>query len=754
MFLTVNRLAWSVIAATLPLSFLPRLPGAVCSVLVLCFALLLALSGRRVARHIALILVFFIAAASAGRTMLTQTEQLTQARVKTDIRVEAVQPDGKTIRARLLRFQGRILFPPLYASLRVQPQATAFCAGQRWQMQLALRPVHAQLNEGGFDRQRYALANHTPLTGRVVSAVVTDATCSLRDKVTGVMKKNTANLSRQALISALAFGDRSQVDRETNQLLRETGTAHLMAISGMHIALAASFGWLLARMIQFTFPAWCIGYRLPMYSGLLVALLYCWLSGGNPPALRAILALLVWSVLRLRGMNCQGGQVWAVCIGIILFFDPLSVLSDSLWLSALAVAGLLLWYHFFPLPSRFSRRKRWLLLRLLHLQAGMLLLLMPLQTVLFHGISVSALVANLWAVPLISCITVPLILVATLVNPVPVINLVLWEWVDRSLALVFIPLQHLPRGWFPLDRTMAAVSLLCWLVLLTLRFGWWRTSPVTLLSAVLVLCSWRDVASLPRWRVDMLDVGHGLAVVISRHGEAMLYDTGNRWPGGDFARSQILPWLAWQGLNVTGIILSHGHLDHIGGLQSVQAAFPAATVRSALARSGHLPCRKGVNWRWQDLQFQVLWPPQGEVREGNNQSCVVAVTDGKWRVLLTGDIEAPAELRLVAEQRATLRADLLQVPHHGSRTSSSPPFLRAVSASAAIASAARYSAWRLPARQIIQRYAEYNVEWRDTALSGQLSAHFFRDNWQLKGLREQIMNRWYHQWFGVVRYSR
>ncbi|HBT52062.1 MAG TPA: competence protein ComEC, partial [Erwinia persicina] len=86
--------------------------------------------------------------------------------------------------------------------------------------------------------------------------------------------------------------------------------------------------------------------------------------------------------------------------------------------------------------------------------------------------------------------------------------------------------------------------------------------------------------------------------------------------------------------------------------------------------------------------------------------------------------------------------------------SSSPPFLRAVSASAAIASAARYSAWRLPARQIIQRYAEYNVEWRDTALSGQLSAHFFRDNWQLKGLREQIMNRWYHQWFGVVRYSR
>ncbi|MBD8163209.1 ComEC family protein [Erwinia persicina] len=751
MVLTVNRLSWSVIAATLPLSFLPQLPGTAFDLAALCVALLMALSGWRAARYVALVLVLFISAVSVGRTMLAQAEQLTQSRVKTDIRVEAVHPDGKTITVRLLRFRDRILFPPLYARLRIQPQETAFCAGQRWQMQLALRPVHAQLNEGGFDRQRFALANHTPLTGRALSSRVMDTTCSLRDKVTTAVKKNTVNLSRQALISALTFGDRSEVDRETSQLLRETGTAHLMAISGMHIALAASFGWLLARMVQFGLPAWCIGYRLPVFSGLLAALAYCWLAGGNPPALRAVLALLVWSGIRLRGMNCQGSQVWALCIGIILFFDPLSVLSDSLWLSALAVAGLLLWYHFFPLPHRFSRQKRWLLLRLLHLQAGMLLLLMPLQAVLFHGISVSALVANLWAVPLISCVTVPLILVATVVNPIPVINHVLWEWVNHSLALVFIPLQHIPRGWFALDHTMAAASLSVWLVMLTLRFGWWRTSPVTLLSAVLVLCSWREVASSPRWRVDMLDVGHGLAVVISRHGEAILYDTGNRWPGGDFARSQILPWLAWKGLNVTGIILSHGHIDHTGGLESMQRAFPDATVRSALARPGHLPCRKGVHWRWQDLQFKVLWPPPGEVREGNNQSCVVTVTDGKWRVLLTGDIEAPAELKLVAGQRAGLRADLLQVPHHGSKTSSSPPFLRAVSASVAMASAARYSAWRLPAGKIIQRYAEYGVEWRDTALSGQLSAHFFVDYWQVKGLREQIMNRWYHQWFGVVR---
>lgn len=754
MLLTVNRLAWSVITATLPLCFLPQLPDERFSLPVVLVALLAALSRLQWLRRVALVFVLFILAMGAGHSILSQIEKLTSGQSQAEVLVASVLPGAERIKVRLLRYQGRIIFPPLYASLNIAPQATALCPGQRWHMRLALRPVHAQLNEGGFDRQRFALANHTPLTGRVVSAVVLDPQCNWRSRVIASAQKNYAHLPWQALISALAFGERTEVSREINLLLRETGTAHLMAISGMHIALAAGFGWVLARGMQFGFPAGYIGYRFPLCCGLLVALIYVWLSGGNPPAIRAMLALLLWSLFRLQGIYCHGWQIWSLCIALILFFDPLSVLSDSLWMSALAVAGLLLWYHFFPLPLRFARQKRWLLLRLLHLQVGMLLLLMPLQALLFHGTGVSALVANVWAVPLISLLTVPLILLATACNAIPRVNLMLWEWVDQSLALVFLPLQHLPRGWIPLDQALAVSSLLSWIGLLSLRFGWWRTSPVSLLSALLLLSSWRYAGPLPQWRVDMLDVGHGLAVVISRHGEATLYDTGHRWQGGDAARSHILPWLAWQGLDVSHIILSHVHLDHIGGLESMQVAFPKATVRSALAREGHLPCRKGVQWRWQDLQFRVLWPPEGEKREGNNQSCVVVITDGKWRVLLTGDLEAPAERQLVAEQRASLTADLLQVPHHGSKTSSSPPFLRAVAPTAAIASAARYSAWRLPSARIIQRYEKYHVEWRDTARSGQISARFFIDNWQLMGLREQIMNRWYHQWFGVVRDSR
>lgn len=753
MLLTVNQLAWGVIAATLPLNFLSQLPGRWASAALLCLALLLAQLRWAMAIKMGLVLLLFVWSAGSGITLLENIQQLTRRPLQAEVIIENVLPDGERIKIRVWRYQQHMLFPPLYAVVKVSPQPIAFCAGQRWQMQLALRSVHALLNEGSFDRQRFAVANATPMTGRVMAAQVTDKTCSWRARVIRAAQQNYGGLPWQALISALAFGERAEVDRATNQLLRETGTAHLMAISGMHIALAATFGWLLARGVQYLLPAGAIGYRFPLLCSLLVGLLYCWLSGGNPPAMRAMLALISWNLLRLRAISCHGWQVWSVCIAVILFVDPLSVLSDSLWLSALAVGGLLLWYHFFPLPPKFARKKRWFLLRLLHLQVGMLLLMMPLQAVLFHGVSLSALLANLWAVPLISLVTVPLMLIALMANPLPGINLWLWQGVDRSLALVFLPLGRLPHGWLTLDETLTAASLLCWLLFLSIRFSWWRSSPLTLLSAALLLSSWRYFSEKPDWRVDTLDVGHGLAVVISRHGEATLYDSGNRWPTGNMAQSQILPWLAWQGLTVTNIIISHAHLDHIGGLESVQAAFPTARVRSALGRPGHLTCRTGERWQWQGLQFSALWPPAGEKGEGNNQSCVIAITDGKWRVLLTGDIEAPAELKLTATQRQHLAADLLLVPHHGSRTSSSPPFLRAVNPRVAVASAARYSAWRLPAVQIIQRYGKNHVEWRDTALSGQLSARFYGDYWQLLGLREQIMNRWYHQWFGVLRDS-
>jgi len=145
----------------------------------------------------------------------------------------------------------------------------------------------------------------------------------------------------------------------------------------------------------------------------------------------------------------------------------------------------------------------------------------------------------------------------------------------------------------------------------------------------------------------------------------------------------------------------------------------------------------------------VLWPPRQPVRAGNNDSCVIRVTDGKFSVLLTGDIEKKTESQLVMQYGERLRSTVLQVPHHGSNTSSTGPFLRITRPDIAIASASRFNVWHLPAKKVKQFYKKNHIPWYDTSHSGQLSVYFFSDFWLIKGLRSELMPRWYHQWFGV-----
>ena len=751
---SLSRFAMWTIVAMLPLIFLPQLPEARYDGWIILGALGLLRLCRCWAKDLAILMLLFLWAVMAGRTLLDQVDLLSQGTPDALIKIESVLNQSERLKIKLLKVNGKEIFPPVQALINVKQNKSHFCRAQKWSAKLKLRPVHARLNEGGFDAQRFALANSTPLTGRVLSLEPVEAGCGWRDRIIQRSEAAYSDLPWQSIISALAFGERGEVSQQMTRLLRETGTAHLMAISGMHISLAASVGWLIARALQLTFRAHWIGYRFPLFLSLMVALTYTWLSGGNPPSIRAMLALSTWSAIRLAGVRCDNWQVWGICIGIILFFDPLSILSDSLWLSAMAVAGLLFWFQWFPLPARFAAKKSWLLLHLLHLQLGLFMLLMPVQMLIFHGISFSALLANVWAVPLVTLLTVPLILCALALTPFPLLSYPVWWLADRTLELVFVPLGWLPSGWLPLNKQALLISALIWLSLIACRFHWWRTSPVTLLGCCLSLGCWRLNTPRPDWRIDMLDIGHGLAVVISKQGEAVVYDTGNRWPAGDAALSQILPWLSWQGIQVKEIILSHGHLDHIGGFASLSAAFPDAVVHSGLGTENHLPCEMGQSWGWRGLLFQVLWPSSGQSQSGNNQSCVVRVSDGKWRVLLTGDIESQAELEMVRLYGTALQADLLQVPHHGSNTSSVPPFLRAVKGQVALASAARYSAWKLPAEKVLRRYQEYHYSWYDTAVYGQVSAAFYQKNWQVKGLRAQIMSRWYHQWFGVPRYSR
>lgn len=752
MRITGVQIAGAMIAAALPLTLLPAIPASSTIALLALGAVIvmpLPVPGIRLAAAVVLLLCWALLAA---RQTLDQLERLTQAPVSATVRVTAVNSTSQQLTVQLLRIGERYLFPPTEVTLANPPQDQHYCPGQRWQMTLRLRAVHARLNEGAFDQQRFALASHRPLQGRILQQQAVSPRCNLRARLIERYRTALAPLPQSGILQALAFGIRDEMTPAQRTLLRETGTAHLMAISGMHIALAASAGGLLARAVQILLPAHRIGFLLPLAISWLSAALYCWISGSHAPAQRAMLALTLWMAIKTAGWQLSHWQIWTLCVGGLLWLDPLSVLSESFWLSALAVAMLIIWSQWFALPLRYRQQKRWIWLTLLHLQLGMMILMAPLQVYLFHGISLSALPANLLAIPVISLITVPLILLA-MVMPVPAIAETLWSLAGLSVSAVMQLLQWLPAGWWPLHAALPLMAGV-WGGLLLWRSGLIYRAWLPCCSLVIALLLWRSSSEQDDWQIDVIDVGHGLALAITQGREVVLYDSGPAWQQDDAGARVVLPWLRYHGKTLQTVILSHRHLDHRGGLASLQQANPAITVRSALGEAGHLPCQRGTQWQWGRLRFTALWPPAGQQQGQNNDSCVVRVDDGHISLLLTGDIELEAERRLVALEKQALHSTFLQVPHHGSRTSSGALLLRNVAGSAAFASVARYNAWRLPAQAVIARYRQQGYAWYDTAQSGQIHIGIRQGRWKIKGLREQIMPRWYHQWFGVKRDSR
>jgi len=748
--MALSTLAACIILGILPLLWLPVLPDIRSIWCVIISGCLLACVRPRLLRYGGTTLLIFAWGVLNAMQALWPTVNLPGANRQVEVII--TETDNMTRhQAKIVRLNGKRLFPAAGITLYGQYLPVPVCTGQRWVMTVRVRAMHGQLNDGGFDSQRYALASHLPLSGHFSDARLIEPTCSWRADYLQSLVHTLSPYSWRPVILALGMGERSALESPVKEIMRQTGTAHLMAISGLHIALAAMLGGVVTRGIQFYFPAHRINWALPLLAGVLCAIGYAYLTGLQPPALRTAISLSVWATLRLSGRLWSPWQVWLCCVAAILFIDPISVLSYSLWLSAFTVAALLFWYQWLPMPAQ----QHWLIhsgMSLVHLQIGMTLLLIPLQLSMFHGISLSSLVANLVAIPLVTFVTVPLILTGMLLHLTgpPLIEEACWYLADQTLALLFAFLRWLPAGWVNIDARWQAAAWVPWLMLICWRLSLWCRIPALCLTGLtmLLLPLWRADRQ-GEWSVHMLDVGQGLAMVIERNGKAILYDTGVAWPGGDSGQQLIIPWLRWHALQPEGIILSHEHLDHRGGLASLLKAWPELWVRSPLGWAGHAPCLRGETWQWQGLTFSAHWPLPKAQMQGNNLSCVVKVEDGKHSILLTGDIETQGEMAMLSRYWQHLQSTLVQVPHHGSNTSSSLPFLQRVEGKAAVASASRYNAWRFPSLKVVKRYREQGYRWYDTPHQGQITISFSPQGWEIHSLRDQLLPRWYHQWFGV-----
>jgi len=731
-----------------------------------------------------LFLITLAYAHSPALSLLGQAERISSLpnKLTLDLHISEIlhQQDYQTLVATTSLFDGKAQQIFINWKAPEKPQV-----GEIWRADVKLRPISARLNHGGFDRQQWYFSKRIIAVGNVKSAVKMSEDFSYRTDFLQNSLKQTEGLSLQGLLIALAFGERAWLDNKTWLIYQQTNTAHLIAISGLHIGLAMGIGFFFARFLQFVLPTSFISPRFPLCFGVLIALGYAYLAGFSLPTFRAMMALLFIAILQFSRRYYTPSQMLCLVVAFLLFCDPLMPLSVSFWLSVGAVTCLIVWYRYVPLSiiewqhQKLSRKVRWIL-GLFHLQIGLLILFTPIQLFFFNGLALNGFLANLIAVPLYSFLLVPLILFAVLTNGAfsswPLSNAIAQgitqclsvfqgSYVPISMNLSFILTALLSLifggslgGLYFLSQAQTKNTPLKSSRFFTLNHTKILSAKEykqALLGIILIFSICMSTLGYryftkPKWQLDTLDVGQGLATLIVKEGKGVLYDTGPAWQNGigasSMAELEILPYLQREGIELETLILSHDDNDHSGGAKAILAAYRDIELitpsRKNYGETHRTFCLQGKQWLWRGLDFKVLSPTQITDRAENPQSCVILLTDGQYKILLTGDADVATE-RAFAENIGKI--NVLQVGHHGSKTSTGEFLLALTKPDLALISSGRWNAWNFPHPTVIERLNRYQSAVENTAISGHIRLNFTE-----KGIEIEKARGDFSPWFARV----
>ncbi|MCC6609423.1 MAG: DNA internalization-related competence protein ComEC/Rec2 [Burkholderiales bacterium] len=597
-------------------------------------------------------------------------------------------------------------------------------AGERWAFPVRLRRPHGLANPHGFDFEAWLLERGIGATGyvsargepvRLAPYVARPAYFveRLRERLRAKFLEALPEHRYAGVVIALAIGDQRAIDPADWQVFTRTGVNHLMSISGLHVTMISGLAALVAyglwrRSVRLTL-------RLPArkaaaVAGFAAALAYCLLAGFEIPAQRTLYMIGVAAAALWLDRCDAASKVLCAALGIVLLLDPWAVNAPGFWLSFGAVAAI------FYAGAGATRRGHWLV-AWARMQWAVTIGLAPLLLVLFGQVSLVSPVANAIAIPVVSFVVTPLALAGALWPGDALARLA--HWVFEWLMVVLAPLaaapaavwqQHAPAGW-TLPLALAGIA---WLLLP-------RGAPARL-HGLLLLAPMFAVppALLPEGtaQVEVLDVGQGLAVVVRTRGHTLLYDAGPAYGADANANAGervVVPHLRAAGVAyLDAMVITHDDADHAGGASSVLGAVEVGQVFSPLAADRlaqapyRLPCQAGQRWTWDGVAFSILHPTAASYGDSrlkpNSRSCVLRIETARGAVLLAGDIEARDEAALVA-RGAVLGARVLLVPHHGSRTSSTPGFVAAVAPAEAVFSVGYRNRFGHPKDDVVARYA-------------------------------------------------
>ena len=627
-------------------------------------------------------------------------------------------------------------------SIKIQKNATEnftgnhFHAGERWQLTVKLKRPHTPYNPHGFDFEAWALSENIRATGTISQKSTYQKLSNFvfrpsyivehfREKIGNRISQSLINQPYTGVIRALVVGDDSQISPADWTIYLRTGTNHLMSISGLHITMLAGLAFAVTAFIWRRVPRLVMllaTRKAATIAGLIVAILYACLAGLSVPTQRTLFMLITFALALLLGRNLAISRALSIALLVVVLIDPWAVIAPGFWLSFSAVAIIA-----YVSVGRL-KTQHWLI-EAARTQWAITLGLLPLLIVMFGQTSVISPLANALAIPVISLVVVPLSIVGALLPFDFILHAAHWilEICMHGLNwIASLPLAVWQQAAPPIWALLLAIIGAFWLLLP-------RGFPQRWLGLVLFLPLFFVKPAMLKtgeMQVSVLDVGQGLSVVVKTAHHTFLYDAGSRYSAqSDVGSRIVVPYLHSIGVpKLDGFLISHNDNDHSGGAASVLAQMPVGW----LATSFDLPadwhaeaqskkqfkCFAGQHWQWDLVEFQVLYPAvesyQNALIKDNNRSCVIKISSAHGSILLSGDIEKAAEAELLQMNDAFpipnyLKSDVLVVPHHGSKTSSTVDFIQAVDAKHVIFTVGYLNRFHHPKPEVEKRYLNTNA---------------------------------------------
>lgn len=604
--------------------------------------------------------------------------------------------------------------------------------GEKWQLLVKLKRIHGTHNPGGFDYEAYAKQQGLSATGSVIknpdNKLIADnwyryPVSRLRQYLHTELKKILPHSATAPWLLALTVGARDDVNTEDWDVLKNTGTNHLMAIAGLHIGMVSGFMYLLAELIwrrYYRGMLWLPAQVIAASVALITAIIYAMLSGFEIPAQRACFMLSVFISAVIWRRQISAWFAWMLALTGVVMLNPASVFSESFWLSFGTLAIII-----YAMSGRLAPSGIWW--KHFRIQWVIGFGLTPLALLFFQQTSLISFFANTIAIPWLGILILPFCLLATLSVPISsTCASLLLLLADNSLSLLWIILSWFatfPNGvWVhPIPNAVCMAATLIAVALLLLPAG----MPGRLLGILWLLpllCLQPDTLKHNEYTLSLLDVGQGLSVVIQTARHTLIFDAGPKLNARtDAGKNIVIPYLRSQGIShIDRLVISHPDNDHIGGAGALLKEFNISSIMTSTPEKfAHASyCLAGYEWEWDGVTFEFLYPSLSDLHLNNDSSCVLLIDNGRHRALLTGDIEKMAEYKLLNTVKDRLAADILVAPHHGSKTSGVPAFIQAVHPQYVLYATGYRNRYHFPHKSVMERYAAINAIQLNTAEVG------------------------------------